>query len=110
LTDVFHRTIVTNTPLVIHVTLVVGTTIVVGRTAKEGQAPMTKLAAYLEEHNITHADLARRSDVSRRTVLELANGLRTRATLETWVKLARGLGCNVYEISEDAHAQMVGAV
>jgi DNA-binding XRE family transcriptional regulator len=71
---------------------------------------MTKLGRYLTEHNITHADAARRSDVSRRTIISLANGQQQRASLDTWAKLARGLGCNVYEISEDAYAAMVGTI
>ena len=71
---------------------------------------MTKLGRYLADRRITHADAARMSDVSRRTIIALANGQQRRASLDTWAKLARGLGCNVYEISEDAYAQMVGTI
>jgi DNA-binding XRE family transcriptional regulator len=71
---------------------------------------VTKLGRFLVEHGISHAECARRADVSRPTIVGLCNGQAKRASLETWVKLARALGCNVYEISEEAYAQMVGAV
>ena len=71
---------------------------------------MTKLGRYLSEHKISHAEAARMTDVSRHTVSMLANGRLTRASLETWTKLARGLGCPVYDISEDAYARLVGTI
>ncbi len=70
---------------------------------------MTKLARYLDEHQITQSDLARRSGVNRRTVIYAVHGGKV-TSLETWAKLARALGCNVWEISEDAYSDLVGVV
>ena len=74
---------------------------------------MTKLARYLDEHGITQVELARRSGVNRRTVGfavagDTVSGHET--SLDTWAKLSRALGCNVYEISEDAYSRLVGSV
>lgn len=73
----------------------------------------TKLARYLEEHGITQSELARRAGVNRRTVIyavqgESVGGIKT--SVDTWAKLARGLGCNVWDISEQAYADLVGTV
>lgn len=73
----------------------------------------TKLAQYLKHHNVTKSELARRAEVSRRTVIyavqgESACGIVT--SLDTWAKLARALGCNVWDISEEAYAGLVGTV
>ena len=70
----------------------------------------SKLGQYLDARGISHAEAARMCDVSRQTIVGLCNGQARRASLETWAKLARGLGCNVYEISEEAYAQLVGTV
>lgn len=70
---------------------------------------MTKLSQYLEAHHITQADLARRSGVNRRTIVTACHAQRD-VSLDTWAKLARALGCNVYEISEDAYSRVVGTV
>jgi transcriptional regulator with XRE-family HTH domain len=74
---------------------------------------MTKLARYLDDHGITQSALARRSGVNRRTVGfavagEASSGHET--SLDTWAKLSRALGCNVYDISEDAYSRLVGSV
>lgn len=73
----------------------------------------TKLAGYLADRGITQSELARRAGVNRRTVIyavqgEPACGIVT--SLDTWAKLARALGCNVWEISEEAYADLVGTV
>ena len=74
---------------------------------------MTKLARYLDEHGITQMDLARRSGVSRRTVGFAVQGAEVsghETSLDTWAKLCRALGCNAYDISEDAYSRLVGSV
>ena len=70
---------------------------------------MTKLARYMDTHHITQVELERRSGVSRRTIATAAAGSRE-VSLDTWARLARALGVNVYEISEDAYSRLVGAV
>jgi transcriptional regulator with XRE-family HTH domain len=74
---------------------------------------MTKLARYLAERRISQSQLARDSGVSLRTVNYAVQGestARHATSLDTWAKLARALGCNVYEISEDAYSRLVGSV
>ena len=74
---------------------------------------MTKLDRYLAEHGITRSELSRRSGVNRRTVQHATQGRDVsghETSLETWSRFARALGCNVYEISEDAYGQLVGTV
>lgn len=70
---------------------------------------MTKLARYLECHHITRSDLARRAGITRRTVIYAVQGDKA-TSLETWAKMARALGCNVWDISEDAYGDLVGVV
>lgn len=70
---------------------------------------MTKLARYLDAHGITQVELERRSGVSRRTISDAAAGRRD-TSVDTWVRLSRALGCTIWEISEDAYAQMVGTL
>jgi plasmid maintenance system antidote protein VapI len=69
---------------------------------------MSKLAALLTERGITHSELARRADVSRPVVVAAVQG--RNVSTDTWVKFARALGVNVYEISEEAYARIVGAI
>lgn len=70
---------------------------------------MTKLARYLEQHGITQIELERRSGVSRKTISDAALGKRD-ASLDTWARLARSLGCNVWDISEDAYSRLAGTL
>lgn len=70
---------------------------------------MTKLARYLAAHGWSQARLARESRVSRQTVLDAVNG-RREPTADTWAKWARVLGCNLWDISEDAYSRVVGTV
>lgn len=69
---------------------------------------MTKLAAMLEARHITQAELSRRSGVSRPAIIRACRG--DDVQLETWVRLARALAVNVYDLSPDAYGRMVGAV
>lgn len=69
---------------------------------------MTKLAAMLDTRRITQAELSRRSGVSRPAIIRACRG--DDVSLETWVRLARALGVNVYDISPDAYGRLVGAV
>lgn len=69
----------------------------------------TKLARYMADHGITQVEAERRSGVNRRTIATAQDGSRE-PSLDTWAKLARGLGCNVYDISEDAYSRLVGSV
>ena len=70
---------------------------------------MTKLAHYLDSHHITRSELARRAGVTRRTVIYAVQGDKV-TSLETWAKMARALGCNVWDINEDAYGELVGVV
>ena len=70
---------------------------------------MTKLAQYLDSHQITRSELARRAGVNRRTVIYAVQGDKV-TSLQTWARLARALGCNVYDINEDAYSDLVGVV
>lgn len=69
----------------------------------------TKLSRYMDTHHITQVELERRSGVSRRTISTAAAGHRE-VSLDTWARLSRALGCNVWEISEDAYSRLVGSV
>jgi transcriptional regulator with XRE-family HTH domain len=57
---------------------------------------------------MTQAELSRRSGVSRPAIIRACRG--EDVALETWVRLARALGVNVYDISTDAYGRMVGTV
>jgi transcriptional regulator with XRE-family HTH domain len=67
-----------------------------------------KLSAVLESRHLSQSQLAVLSQVSRVTINKACRG--DEVALETWVKLARALGCNVYEISPDAYGRLVGAL
>jgi len=69
---------------------------------------VTKLAAMLDTRRMTQAELSRRSGVSRPAIIRACRG--EDVALETWVRLARALGVNVYDISTDAYGRMVGTV
>lgn len=70
---------------------------------------MTKLARYLAANGVTQVELARRSGVSRQTILDAVYE-RREPTLDTWAKLARALGCNVWDISEAAYGRLAGTL
>jgi transcriptional regulator with XRE-family HTH domain len=69
---------------------------------------VTKLAALLDERRITQTKLSRLSGVSRPAIIRACRG--ENVELETWARLARALGVNVYDISEDAYGRLVGTV
>lgn len=65
-------------------------------TATTGQ----KLESKLAERRMGKRQLARESGVSYRTVCRIVKGDRIGA-LDTWVKVARALGCDVSELIGD---------
>jgi transcriptional regulator with XRE-family HTH domain len=69
---------------------------------------VTKLAAMLDQRRITQAELSRRSGVSRPAIIRACRG--EDVALDTWVRLARALGVNVYDISTEAYGRLVGTV
>ena len=57
-----------------------------------------KIKAFREKKNLTQAELCKRADISRQTLIDLESGKEVNTTISTLQKLADALNCKVSDL------------